>query len=1065
MDQLFVLDLGRGYRSVSMLSAAALARDGGEVLIVQGGSDHVAVQEAIDRFRPAQVHAMAGTVPPQTQANVLDDPLQPQPLPHEEAQVLAWLVENALPGAKGVVLIPAHSPSWAIKGAALATRLGYLVWPVEEAAGLAYTAPAHLTVLAVGEVPGTISDALQGRQWLHLPGDRAIAQHLVGQNVLVDYLVLINSADTTPPEYAGQGLAASWIPGISLLAPLLASFRPALVIDAHSPRPDSRLIESTVRQKVHDVGMRPHYFAVLASPGAVPFIEEPNRTFSGGEDSVRDLHLRHDDDLFFDCAEGRILALTAGRASLQLLSVKHYGKLQGAHREKALLAMRPQVESSVVFAIDEAVGRVQVAPLLRRAGITPVELYGEDCSPARIAEHLGDTSLFLYGGHGHSNALSTHGSPLYAEALPSRVAPGVVYACACSTVYPKPDRSSGDGWFSHDDEVVPPAEVIGMAFVQRGALAYVGGLTVEDVLLNTAMYVVFVDHLVMKGESVGNSVRAARNHALTYAATLGQKAFNATDRYMQGLANATQQQILLGDPAFTPYGGSTAGRLPIRTENGDGEINLTLTVPDAVWARGRVPVFLNEAGRKFHRARHLETWLPVAQDVCNWGENYTVAADREGLSERGIMGGYIHLAADLPTGRVPVSLTLEEAAAVSDECLLCERSEDLQDATLRFSCYTVQFQGRRPAVRVDQTDCWAFATEETPDGLRLHWLVPTIAIDDSRRRAALLRSARFKLKHVPGAWYEGRVEVANRPAGVQGIPGALEGSRGAIPADVLLSFGRVLPPAAAEGSQRNESPRLHVIAQTLTGPGGRFACWLPAEELGAHIGQPFPIYRHCTDAALTYEPRTVTGLKPHSEHLTLPAPAPVAGTMAGVVLDKQTGRPLSGARVRVWQGEEGEESGWRGGYCGESRSDAHGRFEFSLPPGKYTVSAQTRTDYRYFPGSAGGRIYAGRRTPVLVVLEPGAVLEGAVSYTGGYLPRGGSVRLVEHQGALDKPIGQVRVRRDGRFAGLVPAFRPFAIVIEQEGYRRLVDDNGGAGYHLEPGQSMTKNFSITTSGG
>jgi len=60
------------------------------------------------------------------------------------------------------------------------------------------------------------------------------------------------------------------------------------------------------------------------------------------------------------------------------------------------------------------------------------------------------------------------------------------------------------------------------AFIDRGALAFVGGLTVEDVLLNTPMYVAFLQALVLKGQSVGEALRAARNQSLIHVALLNQ---------------------------------------------------------------------------------------------------------------------------------------------------------------------------------------------------------------------------------------------------------------------------------------------------------------------------------------------------------------------------------------------------------------------------------------------------------------------------------------------------------------------------------------------------------------
>ncbi len=1058
MQTLFVIDVTRGYLPAALLTAAAYAGAEGEALLVQGAADQEVVRQVVERFRPARILSMVGCTPSMSLGHGGDDAIAVETLPSDPSSLLAWLIYQAVEGARGVVLFPAHSPSWAIKAAVLATRLGYLAWPLEEAAGFAYAAPQGLPILVLGEAPGALTDILQGREFRHLPGDRAVVQYLKERSVPVDYVVLVNSADLEPPSYSGGALGTTWTQGLSLLAPALASYRNVVVVDARTPRADSREIERVVGQKVADTGLQPQHFAVLASPGAVPFIHEPQMGFHGGEDPTRDIHVRLNNDLFFDCAEGRIFGRTAGKVSQQLLYTKHYARFDGAFRGRALLLGSPHVENGITFAIDEAIGRTQLRPMLEQVGLAVTELYDKDCSPAKIAEYLPYVGLAVYGGHGSTEALATHEAPLYAEFLPQRVAPGVVYACACSTMYPRPARHTADGGFSFSEEVTPAGEQIGPAFIDRGALAFVGGLTAEDVLLNSPMYVAFVQALVLKGQSVGQAVRTARNHTLTQLAVLSQSAPGTYADYRQTAANTIQQQIVLGDPAFTPYKGTEALKLPVMVEAAADTLRLTINLPPERWQRRTVAVATSPATKEFHRARRLETWLPAGEDVFNWGENYTVARDATDQSEKGLMGSYIHLTVDLPPGQVPVALALESVTADSQECLVCGNSHPVADATAQFRTYVVPFQGSQPPVKHDQTHGWAFATEEITGGLRIHWLVPALVIADGHRQAIQLRSATFALRHAPGVRAEGRLEVSQGASG-RGAPGAMEGTRGHLPDDLLLSFGSPQPVDPAAEATGSKKPNLTVIAQTLSGPGGRWACWLPA-GLATHlkIDSPVPVYRHTPGATLSFTPDVVGPLQPGSAPVSLTVKAPEEGTLRGVVLDGFTARPLAGARVRVWQGKPGPKSPIFDGYVGEVKADAQGRFDLTVPVGGYVVTAAHRTDLRFFSGKGIATVYKDRESTVLIHLEPGAVLTGQLAFKGAYTPKHAGIKVIEHGSKEEKVLATGRTQRDGRFEILVTTTTPFDILLQVEGFQRLCDEGGGGGYHLAPGEVLEQSF-------
>lgn len=984
MQRLFVLDYTRGYLPTLLLASAAYAREGGDALLIDPARDAAIVAAAIDRFHPAEVLAMNG-LPPGAQPDGYGPVVRT--LPAEMPAILSYLVAEELHDAPGAVLFPAHSPSWAIKAAALAARRGYIAWPVEEAAGFALAAPPGVEVLVVGEAPGNLQDSLHGRPWRHLAGDRAIAAYLAQQAGGVDYVIQINSADLQPPGYHEEGLAGCWTPGLSLLAPILASFRPALVLDARSPRPDARSIEATLNQKVRDVDLHPRYLCILASPGAVPFIHEPLiERADGAEEPTRDLHLRLDDDLFFDCAEGRIYALSTGRAALQVLTVRHYASLQGDWRERALLAAAPHRLNQPGFAEDEALVRTQLDSLTRAAGLQPVTLTGRDCRPERLAAELAGSGLFFCGGRATQLELSTHGRGLLAEDLPD-LPPLVAYASACSTLRPRPFLTTADGGYSFSSEPVPAGEVIGLAFVERGAVAFVGALTSMGGLFRTPMCEAFFQAMLLRGEPLGEALRAARNAALLQAQLLNQHNRAALRPHKRRLAESVGQLLLLGDPAFAPYAGvAGAPSIIAQVAAQDETLTATVAVPDAFWQRRTVA----EAG------------------------------------------GPVHLWADLPAGRAAVAVLLEQAELTPPECLACGRPglppDDPVGALNRFS---LPLRAGQPPVPFDCSAGWPFAVEERRGGgLRIHWLVPAAVLHERAGTAMRLRRAQFRIVLAPAVRVEGRLDP---PAGLR------------LPANLLITV-------AAPGRDGT------AVAQGIADADGRFRLRLPAGEWPVRVGAPFPVYdfgfhaspglRLGGDVRLSVSPDREGAL------VSLRLEAGRAGTLLGTVVDLATGKALENAAVRVWQGGRAGGHSFANALAAELRTDPVGRFRVDVPAGEYLVTVHNRNEHSYFPAEAAATVHAGRTTPVVLALEPGAIVRGRVTYQGPVRPRRAQIRVTEPEGRPPGAIHTGTVRRSGAYEVLVPTGRPFALSIHPEGFRAWRDDQGGQGFWLAAGEVL-----------
>lgn len=1038
MQRLFVLDYTRGYLPTLLLASAAYARPGGDVLLADPVRDGAVIATALDRFRPAELLCM-GPLPPGVLPEGNWGP-EVHLLPADMSAMLSYLVTAELPAARGAVLFPAHSPSWAIKAGALAARLGYVAWPVEEAEGFARAAPPQCEVLVVGEAPGNLQDALQGRSWRHLAGDRAVAVFLAERAGGVDYVVLVNSADLQPPAYHEEGLGGVWTHSLSLLASSLSAFRPALVLDARSPRPDARAIEATLNQKVRDVELRPQYLCILGSPGSVPLIYEPLvEAADGAQEPARDIHLRLDHDLFFDCAEGRIYALSTARASLQVLTTRYYGDLGGAWRTRALLAAHPDAAGPGSLAVDEAVARAQLAPLLAQAGFKVADAHGRACTRAGLRRELAQAGLFLYAGPGNQLEFTTRGRPFYAADVPD-LPPAVAVASSGSSMRPRPFLVSGDGGHSVSPEPVAAQEVIGPALVERGAVAAIGALSEVDPLIGTPMYVALLQSLVLRGETLGMAVRAARNEALLRAQVMNQQDRRALRAHRRWLAESIGQIQLLGDPAFAPYAAAPAAGPERSAVEADGALEVSVSIPASAWHHTELPDGPD--------GRVLLAWQPAVEGAISYGEAFPVAADPAGRSAQAILGAYLHLTADLPPGRAAERLELTAAEMAPSECLLCHRERALPGQPLALlQQFELHFQSGRPDVQHDYRDGWSFAVEERPGGgLRAHWLVPALLVHGPTRSALQVRRVAFRLHHGPAVRLHGRL-------------GADPGAR--LAPHALLTFAR--PGAVAGG-------RLGAVAQCLSGPEHAFAIWLPQGEWDLKVAAPFPLYDFCFQAATGYQFRTASGIQVHppeaaahpggqagSDQMLLhPLPPPVPGVLQGTVVDLVGGKPLENAEVRVWQGGEAGGRPFANALVAQLRTDPLGRFRLDVPPGEYLIVAHTRTEHKYFKAHAPARVYAGRTAPVVIALEPGATVRGQVQYRGKYQPRLSRLWAAVASSRARGYVSHATVRRSGEFELLVPTTRPFALVMHPDGFRPWRDDNGGKGHWLAAGEEIER---------
>ncbi len=961
---------------------------------------------------------------------------------------------------RGLVCAPADDPVRCLKGAVLAVRLGYYFIPcggteshssgwceLFTASGLAFHLP--LIWLGPAERPPELSAAAGLHDFTALPDDPALARFMLRQGLEIDYLLIYNSADLEQGSGAPRSPGEAWVKGLSLLAPLCASYRHVFPYDAAAARPEPAEIEKGLNRFVSRAGLRPRYMALLASPGAIPLLYEPRRTIgSTSEEMAREIHLRLNDDIFFDTAEGRLFQSSPGGLSTQILTTKYYHRLPGARQEtrKVLVAASPAVEYKIIFNSDDPLLETQFTPLLEQCGYRVTLLQGQEARADRIAAALKQSDFFLYAGHGTTEALMTCGHFLTRNDLPL-LPPLVAYASACTTVGMDPYWVSASDGLDWEGIPVPYRDQFGLAMVEQGAVCYAGGITSMDLQFATSIYPIFFEGLLVKGLSVGEALQETRHFVSLYASLLQQKAPERYGCYKWWIAATLQQQILLGDPALVPVPrqGNAGTALPRQVEPEGDRYRVTVSIPENRWRHSRKPVHPGEATRSYYRTRHVEVISPYGEDVVSWGDFYRLAPGADNMAENAVMASYLHLYLDLPLALMPLRLKLAGVKEAGYTCLLCGReAEPPREIAALFQDFRIPFL-MMPAVRFDYREGWAFAVEERSDCHRVHWLVPLLVIDEATRAAVRAGELTFELHTAAALTFSGKVQA----------PGAATGS------SFLVSAGTARPSAGGKKEETGETGEtLAVAVQAVTRPGGSFKIKCAAVADAASVDAQFPLYE-------ILEP--YRAFQKELWPLSLPEPVLLSprealpGQICGKVLDAVTAAPLPGALVRAWRGET-DPSGdlMTEGFAGEASAAADGSFELALPAGQYQLYAVARAggvDYKSqcftVESTAGDRLY------LILPLEAGARVCGRVYFAGAAPLYPVKISLKRYRGgAPGETLAAVHAGRDGSFAALVAARERFCVVIEEEGWRTVEDSSLGHGFKLQPGEELRLSYTL-----
>jgi hypothetical protein len=943
---------------------------------------------------------------------------------------------------KGLVFCPGDSVKKCLFAAVLAVRMGYALLSYasrEELSHLLHEVSRHgdTKLPQIVLQAGALQDEADNFPHVEfLVGDTAAFSYMGKAGA--DYLLLVNSADITGAEKRGSSLGEMRVKGLSLLAPLVASYRKTYLFDAATLQPEPLSIEEEVHARMQEEGIVPAYKAALASPGYLPFIVQKNRAIgSETEEMVRDMHLRVNDDLFFDVAEGRLFQSTPGGLSLQILSTKYYHELRKPEN-KALVVTTPHVEKGIIFATDEALIGCQLEPLLTGAGLEVAILEQKESNPEMVAKAMEDSTYFLYTGHGGPETLNTHGRYLTREGLPL-LPPLVAYASACSTTYLRPHLFSATDGLDWEELCIDGRDIIGLAMVEKGAVCFVGGATTEDLQYSTSIYSIFMEALLIRGFSVGEALLETQNFISLYSQILKQKAPGTWQNYTFGTANAIHQQILLGDPALIPCPEPKEFAFPEEILETPEGFSITVTIPEKRWKRVKSRVNPAKPSRNYYRSREMEVISPFGTGVVSWGDFYPVAPDADGITDTAIMSSFLHMSMDLPPGIAPLSLHLTDAASKRQECLTC-RTDDMgfpkEEAKTLFEDFRLPFL-MLPSLRLDMREGWPFALESRNGSTRVHWLAPLLVIDERRRSAHRAEKLSFSLKTAPGATLTGQVKV----------PGF---SR---PGCLVVTAGLPL-------QEGGDSPRLYALAQALTRKDGSYKIFCAREAKAIHVDQPFPLF----ELPLDYKPFSVSPKQAEFESWANISLSDVEYTrLKGIVIDSITAKPVNGAILRAWRGKyDPHGDPLLEAFAGEATTGSDGSFLLLLAPGDYILSAAARDGSTLYKSSHRAISIDDEEVQhIIMLMDPAVYLRGRIIFQDPPLPYPATVK-VRRFPEKDKieTLAMVPARKDGTFECIVSFQDRFCIVIEEEGRPPLRDNHQGKGYRLKPGETLEREYRL-----
>jgi hypothetical protein len=351
-----------------------------------------------------------------------------------------------------------------------------------------------------------LHDVVLGATRVNLPDESAVAKRcleLQSQNSSLESFLVTNPAD------GSLGFS-----NLSPLAPWLAIKRRAALVLSGLKGND---VEKRIDQLFNDSRLRSvEHLLILADLKAIPMQRRAN-PIPGGRDTCIEMEpLTPAGFEPFTLATGRIFH--PDRGTLALLLARSETLCLHQEALKALVASN----SSGGLPLVEALSR-STAQELRNAGYNTTAWHGDGVNESDLHRLLPEQDLFLWEGH-----YNTLMKEYCVQDWPEPLRPSLVFLQSCLAL----------------------SESKAQPLIERGAVGVIGASTRTYSGSGGACALAFFDALVYEGQTLGASLRQAKNFLLTYA-LLKQKLLGSQALLTGANLRSAWAFTLWGDPTIT----------------------------------------------------------------------------------------------------------------------------------------------------------------------------------------------------------------------------------------------------------------------------------------------------------------------------------------------------------------------------------------------------------------------------------------------------------------------------------------------------------------------------------
>jgi hypothetical protein len=328
------------------------------------------------------------------------------------------------------------------------------------------------TVYAVGAARKLCGD-LPDVQVVHLKDEAAVAAaHLrcLGRKGAVRNLVVTNPADVKHDS----GVLSSLAPWVALHK------RAALLLTNEKGDNVGALVQAAVKQPA--LG-KADALLLLADLESIPMERRPNPLPSGKDTYIEMEPLTPTGTAAFSFATGRMFDEDPATVALMLARQK---LLADAHAGRKALVISNATGSLPLL---ETFSR-NTAKELHNGGYQTTALFGKDTDKDQVRQLLPEHDIILWEGH-YNTLIKDYGLPTWTEPLP----PALVVLQSCLAL--------------NESKALP--------LLQRGGIGVIGSSTRIYSASGGAFTLAFFDALMYENESLGSSLRNAKNFLLAYS--------------------------------------------------------------------------------------------------------------------------------------------------------------------------------------------------------------------------------------------------------------------------------------------------------------------------------------------------------------------------------------------------------------------------------------------------------------------------------------------------------------------------------------------------------------------